>query len=65
MIKLVAIPMLDIVHLPLCLATPNVHNTGGYLVPTPSGSSYAYSPIDMLVAGIEAHRLKRRAGPSL
>lgn len=52
--RLVSFPMVDVAELPLHLPFPNEYNAGGYLVPSPSGSVYQYSPIDLLVAGIEA-----------
>lgn len=52
--KLVAIPQVDIAALPLYLPSPTEFNTGGFLVPSPSGSFFTYSTIDLLVAGYTA-----------
>lgn len=45
--RLVSIPQVDVGLLPLRLPIPDNFNSGGY--------AYGYSPIDLLVAGLEAH----------
>lgn len=55
--KLVSSVQADIEAFPLCLPPPDGINNGGYCIPTPEGSMYAYSPIDILIAGLEASRL--------
>lgn len=56
--KLVSYPFVDMGLLPLYLEAPDDLRTGGYRIPlaTPSGykSTPQYSPVDLLVAGIEA-----------
>lgn len=58
MISLVSIPVANISLLPLSLPPANGINNGGYKWPCNSsdGYSHEYSPIDLLVAGIEALR---------
>lgn len=53
MFKLVSMPVVDMSLLPLSLPVPDGINNGGYKLPQVSD---AYSPIDVLVAGIEAMR---------
>lgn len=62
-VNLVAIPQVDIGALPLYLPEPDGINNGGYSVPSKYKGDWrksftqprpAYSPIDLLVAGIEA-----------
>jgi hypothetical protein len=53
--KLVSMPQVDVGELPLQLPVPDSINTGGYCIPSPRGSLYIYSPIDLLVAGLEAY----------
>lgn len=55
--KLVSIPQVDTSFFDLYLPYPDALNSGGYLVPTPSGSVYTYSQIDLLIAGIESRYL--------
>lgn len=53
-VRLLSIPLLDMAAFPFYLPAPDPVNTGGYL---PPGCKYEYSPIDLLVAGLEALRL--------
>lgn len=53
-VRLLSIPLLDMAAFPFYLPMPDPVNTGGYL---PPGCLYQYSPIDLLVAGLEALRL--------
>jgi hypothetical protein len=55
--QLVAIPLVDVGLFDLHLPLPTVYNTGGYTVPSAQGVIYAYSPIDLLIAILEAKRL--------
>jgi hypothetical protein len=52
--RLISSVTLDIEAFPLCLPSADNLNSGGYLLPN---STYAYSPIDLLIAGLEADRL--------
>jgi hypothetical protein len=50
--------LVDAGELPLHLPLPNGLNNGGYVVPDCKGQTVdSYSPIDVLVAGLEAIRL--------
>lgn len=61
--KLVSCPLVDIGLFPLYLKPPDSISSGGFRLPilsaTPSGTryifEYQYSPIDLFVAGLEAH----------
>jgi len=55
--RLVSAVQVDAEGFPLRLPIPSMENTGGFLVPTPNGTTYNYSPIDILVAGLEAYKL--------
>lgn len=55
--RLVSSVLLDMGAFPLSLPVPDGINNGGFLLPTINGSGPAYSPIDLLVAGLEASRL--------
>jgi hypothetical protein len=53
--SLVVSPYASIGAFPLLsLPFPNCLNSGGYLIPTQDGVQYAYSNIDLLVAGLES-----------
>lgn len=52
MYQMVSMPVVDISLLPLSLPVPDGINNGGYKLP----NGNEYSPIDLLVAGIEASR---------
>lgn len=54
--NLVSMPVVDIRLLPLSLSLPDGINNGGYKIPNVSSFDHVYSPIDLLVAGIEALR---------
>jgi len=61
MYKLISIPQVDISLLPLELTAPDGINNGGYKIPEFYGNilprtKHMYSPIDLLVAGLEAMR---------
>jgi hypothetical protein len=51
--KLVLIPQIDANEFPLYLPPPNSENSGGYIKYN-YGTIYDYSPIDIVVAGVEA-----------
>ena len=52
--KLVSFPLVAAGHLPLSLPKPTALNSGGFLLPARGGGTqYAYSPLDLLVAGLE------------
>ncbi len=51
--KLISTVQGDVGELPVQLPVPDSINTGGFCIPTPSGSVYTYSQIDLLVAGLE------------
>lgn len=53
-VKLVSSVMVSEGDFPLALPVPDGLNNGGYYMP---GDRQGYSPIDVLVAGLEAHRL--------
>ena len=58
MIRLISMPQIDVggfgrLRLPL----PDGINNGGYVVPTPVGAMSAYSPVDLLVAGLSGDRI--------
>jgi hypothetical protein len=55
-VKLVLVPSISLGDFPLDLPTPTASNCGGYILPSASGTLYAYSPIDLCVAAIEAQR---------
>jgi len=53
--RLVSFPVVAKGLLPLSLPKPDAINACGYLLPkTGGGSYYEYSPLDLLVAGLEA-----------
>lgn len=56
LVSLVSIPQVDISLLPLSLSAANGINNGGYKLPNINGVIHEYSPIDLLIAGIEAQR---------
>ena len=55
-VRLISSVLVDVGEFPLHLPVPTVDNGGGYLLPT----GYSYSPIDLLVAGLEAVRLNKQ-----
>lgn len=56
-VKLVLIPRIATEDFPLWLSTPTASNCGGYIIPSVEGKIvYAYSPIDLAVAALEAKR---------
>lgn len=50
--KLLTIPQIDVGLTMLDLPLPNSGNCGGYRIPTDNGALFAYSPIDISIAGI-------------
>jgi hypothetical protein len=55
--NLVSIPVVDISLLPISLPVADGINNGGFKVPNSiNTSTHEYSPIDLLIAGIEALR---------
>jgi len=53
-VKLTLIPQIDAGEFPLHLSSPAAINCGGYLLPSNEKIVYAYSPIDTVVAAVEA-----------
>lgn len=56
-VKLVSTVLVSEGDFPLALPEPNGLNNGGYVLPFGKATGQAYSPIDVLVAGLEATRL--------
>jgi hypothetical protein len=52
--KIVLIPQISLGDFPFDLPAATASNCGGYILPSATGTMYAYSPIDLCVAGIEA-----------
>jgi len=56
-VKLISTVLVSERDFPLALSEPDGLNNGGYVLPFGLKTGQAYSPIDMLVAGLEAYRL--------
>jgi hypothetical protein len=52
--KIVLVPQISLGDFPFDLPAATASNCGGYILPSATGTVYAYSPIDLCVAGIEA-----------
>jgi hypothetical protein len=52
--KIVLIPQISLGDFPFDLPAAAASNCGGYILPSATGTVYAYSPIDLCVAGVEA-----------